>query len=57
MDNSHHREVSGIGRGMRSGGGNPGQGSNREGDSRKGHSRDKDSRQWRVEGRMRGYVR
>ena len=39
---------------MHSGGGDPGQGSNREGDIRKGkYSRDKDSRQWRDEGRMR----
>ena len=54
LDNSRHREVSGIGTGMRSGGGDSGEGSNREGDSRKGqYSRDKDSRQWRDEGRMR----
>ena len=46
--------MSGIRTGMHSGRGDPGQGSNREGDIRKGkYSRDKDSRQWRDEGRMR----
>ena len=51
LDNSSRRELSGIGRGMGSDGGDPGQGSS---DSRKGqYSRDKESRQWRDEGRIR----